>query len=63
MTDSQLLLMLLAEWLESDARLAPLLLLLYLALTHPGLWAHFLFLIAPDSCPRLMRQSHERTGI
>ena len=35
MTDSQLLL--LADWVESDARLAPPLFLLYLALEPPGL--------------------------
>ena len=39
MTDSQLLLVLFADWLESDARLAPPLFLLYLnvALVPPGL--------------------------
>ena len=36
MTDSQLLL-LLADWVESDARLAPTLFLLYLALEPPDL--------------------------
>ena len=53
MTDSQLLLVLFADWVESDARLAPPLFLLYLALAPPGLKAHFLFLSAPDCCPRL----------
>ena len=53
MTYSQLLLVLLADWLESDARRALPLFLLYLALVPPGLKAHFLFLSAPDCCPRL----------
>ena len=53
MTDSQLLLVLFADWVESDARLAPPLFLLYVALAPPGLKAHFLFLSAPDCCPRL----------
>ena len=53
MTDSQLLLVLFADWVESDACLTPPLFLLYLALAPPGLKAHFLFSSAPDCCPRL----------
>lgn len=48
MTDSHLLVLLLADWLESDARLAPPFFLLYLALEPPGLKAYFLFLFALD---------------
>ena len=50
--DSQLL-MLLADWLKSDARLAPLYVLLYLVPAPLDLEAHLLFLSVLLCCPRI----------